>query len=121
MHERNILVAPYSREEVKKVMFNIGDLKATGPDGLHDVFYERFWHIIGEELTYEVLLAVNNRKVPTIVLIPKVENLEFITQFRPISLCNLIYKVISKRIANRLKTILPEILSPTQSTFFRVG
>jgi hypothetical protein len=64
MHERNILVAPYSREEVKKVMFNIGDLKATGPDGLHDVFYERFWHIIGEELTYEVLLAVNNRKVP---------------------------------------------------------
>lgn len=74
------LAKPYTREEVKKALYNIGDLKAPGPDGLHTVFYKRFWHIIGEDLTDEVLLAINTRKIPegwnntTIVLIPKVDN-----------------------------------------------
>jgi hypothetical protein len=119
----DILSAPYTREEVKKAMFNIGDLKAPGPDGLHAIFYKRFWHIIGEDLTDEVLLAVNSCTIPegwnntTIVLIPKVESPESITQFRPISLCNVVYKVISKLIASRLKKILPEVISPTQSAF----
>jgi hypothetical protein len=119
----DILMAPYSREEVKKAMFNISDLKAPGPDGLHAIFYKRFWHIIGEDLTDEVLRAVNNRIIPegwnntTIVLIPKVESPEFITQFRPISLCNVVYKVISKLIAKRLKRFLPDIIAPTHSAF----
>ena len=79
------LMKPYTREEVKRAMYNIGDLKAPGPDGLHAVFYKRFWHIIGEDLIDEVLMAMNNRNIPegwnntTIVLIPKVKNPEVIT------------------------------------------
>ena len=119
----DMLMAPYTREEVKKALFNIGDLKAPGPDGLHAIFYKRFWHIIGEDLTDEVLRAVNSRLIPegwnntTIVLIPKVDSPEYITQFRPIILCNMIYKVISKLLANWQKSILPEIIAPTQSAF----
>jgi hypothetical protein len=53
----------------------------------------------------------------TVVLIPKVDNPELITQFCPISLCNVIYKIISKMLASRLKEILPEVISPMQSAF----
>jgi hypothetical protein len=117
------LRAPYTREEVKKALFNIGDLKAPGPDGLHAIFYKRYWSLIGEELTDEVLSAINSGAIPegwnntNVVLIPKVDNPVSITQYRPISLCNVLYKVISKVLAARLKVILPEIISPTQSAF----
>lgn len=117
------LLSPFQAEEVRKVLFSIGDLKAPGPDGLHAVFYKRFWDMLGDDLVGEVLQAVNNSIIPegwndtTIVMIPKVENPDKVSQFRPISLCNIVYKVISKLLANRLKAILPEIISKHQSAF----
>ena len=108
---------------MKKALFSIGDLKAPGPDGLHAIFYKRFWSMLGDDLVKEVLHTVNTRVIPegwnrtTIVLIPKVETPEKVSQFRPISLCNVVYKVISKMLANRLRGILPEIISEHQSAF----
>ena len=96
----NALMAPYTAEEVQKALFNIGDLKAPGPDGLHAIFYKRLWSMLGEDLTEEVLKAVNTCSIPAvwtdiaIVMIPKVNSPEKASQFRPISLCNVVYKVI---------------------------
>jgi hypothetical protein len=108
---------------VKKALLKIGDLKAPGPNGLHAIFYKRFWHLLGDDLVHEVLAAVNNCVIPegwnntTIVMIPKIKTPEKVTQFKPISLYSVIYKVISKMIASRLRDLLSDIIGPNQSAF----
>ena len=73
------LLADFSAEEVKRALFVIGDLKALGPDGIHAIFYKRFWEMLGDDMVREVLNAVNTATIPegwndtTIVMIPKVE------------------------------------------------
>lgn len=110
-------------EEVKKALDSIGDLKAPRPDGMPSVFYKNFWEIVGGRVVQEVLGVLNGGPMPegwndtTIVLIPKVKNPSQVKDLRPISLCNVLYKLVSKVHANRLKQILPEIISPAQSAF----
>lgn len=60
----DLLTTTYTREEVCKALFQIGDMKAPGPDGLHAVFFKRFSHIVGDELTDEVIAAINGKKIP---------------------------------------------------------
>jgi hypothetical protein len=118
-----LLVREFSAEEVKAALDCIGDLKAPGLDGLPAVFYKSYWDIIGDRVTTEVLQVLNGGDIPPnwnetcVVLIPKVKNPERMRDLRPISLCNVIYKLVSKVLANRLKLILPEIIAPNQSAF----
>jgi hypothetical protein len=111
------LLAPFSADDVRKASFSIGDYKAPGPDGLHAAFYKKIWNVCDDEITQEVLQAVNSGVIPdgwndtTVVLIPKIDNPDLVTQYRPISLCNVIYKIISKMLALRLKGILPEVIA----------
>jgi hypothetical protein len=117
------LCAEYTEDEVKAAMFNIGDLKAPGLDGMPAIFYKRFWHILGEQVTMEVLNVLKGGQMPEgwndtmVVLIPKLSTPQNMKELRPISLCNVVYKVISKVITNRLKFILPDIIAPNQSAF----
>jgi len=117
------LIRPVTKEEVQQAIFQMGATKASGPDGLSGLFYQSQWHITHEDIfqlvnsffregTFDLELNLTH-----ITLIPKVTNPESISEFRPISLCNFSYKVITKVMANRLKPWLHLIISPEQSTF----
>ena len=98
-------------------------LKAPGPDGMPPLFYQNFWPLIGNVVTKTVLDFLNSGIIPPnfnethTVLVPKIEEPKRVTDYRPISLCNVVYKLASKAIANRLKKIFPIIISDTQSAF----
>ena len=124
---RAILEAEVTREEVKAALDHIGDLKAPGPDGMPSIVYKKHWYFMADKVVQEVLSVLNGGPMPegwndtTLVLIPKVKNPSRIKDLRPISLCNVIYKLVSKVIANRLKLILPDIISDNQSAFVPGG
>uniref|UniRef100_A0A8R7PBK5 Reverse transcriptase domain-containing protein n=1 Tax=Triticum urartu TaxID=4572 RepID=A0A8R7PBK5_TRIUA len=114
---------PFCADEVEKALFAMAPAKAPGADGFHAGFYQHHWSLIKEDVTRSVLNFLNGRHMPeainktVIVLIPKVKNPRNITQYRPISLCNVIYKICSKVLANRLREILDEIIAEEQSAF----
>jgi hypothetical protein len=58
------LIAPFIAEDVKKSVYSIGDLKAPDPDGLHALFYKKFWHLVGDDITQAVLKAINEKCIP---------------------------------------------------------
>lgn len=86
--------------------------------GLPSVFYKDCWDLVGGKGTSEGLAVLNVGLMPAdwnntnITHIPKVRRPEQVKDLRPISLCNVLYKIFSKVLANRLKVILPEIISP---------
>lgn len=118
------LLKPYSAEEISNALFQIGPLKAPGPDGLSGRFFQRNWQVLKEDVVRAVqeFFFSNGVMAPgvndtCIVLIPKVPYPETLKDFRPISLCNVIYKVVSKCLVNRLRPLLDSIISPHQSAF----
>ncbi|KAK2395425.1 hypothetical protein QL285_057163 [Trifolium repens] len=118
-----ILNRPFSADEVYKAMKQLKSNAAPGPDGLNAGFYQRYWDIIGQDITNYTLSILNQEGNPAninhthICLIPKHKQPKAPSDFRPIALCNVILKIVTKTIANRIKVILPSIISPHQSAF----
>ena len=117
------LLQPYTSDEVRVALFQMHPSKAPGSDGMSSFFFQKYWHIVGDSVSTAVLSVLNSSKLlrktnlKYISLIPKKKNPEKMSDYRPISLCNVLYKIISKVLANRLKTILPVIISDSQSAF----
>uniref|UniRef100_A0A2N9G3K6 Reverse transcriptase domain-containing protein n=1 Tax=Fagus sylvatica TaxID=28930 RepID=A0A2N9G3K6_FAGSY len=118
-----MLLHRFTEIEVVSAMKQMAPFKALGPDGMPPVFYQSYWHVVGPEVIQAVLDCLNTGKLlPSlnhtfVTLIPKIKNPKRVTDYRPISLCNVIYKLISKVLANRLKFFLPCVISETQSAF----
>lgn len=117
------LIRGVTEEEVKRAIFQMHPDKAPGPDGMTPAFFQKHWSVVGKEvvnmvrdffLTGELIDGINETNI---VLIPKKNNPVVVGDLRPISLCNVLMKVITKVIANRLKELLGRVVSDTQSAF----
>ena len=117
------LMRPFTHDEVKIALFQMHPSKAPSPDGMTALFFQKYWHLVGFDVSHAVLDFLNSGRMlgcinfTHIVLIPKVKNPQYMSQFRPISLCNVIYKIISKVLVNRMKVMLPTVISESQSAF----
>ena len=121
----NKLSVDFKAWEVHEAVKQMAPLKAPGPDGMPPIFFQNFWLLVGAEVTTFVLQFLNTATFPShlnhtfIFLIPKVKNPELVFEFRPISLCNVLYKIFSKVLANRLKKVLPALITKHQSAFIK--
>lgn len=119
------LLKPYSLEEVTIVLFHMKPHKAPGPDGIYPFFFQKYWHMLSNDVVqfmnefFHGSTPSNAVTDAAVVLIPKVQNPKAMSEFRPISLCNVLCKISLKTMANRLKELLPSIISKSQSAFIQ--
>lgn len=121
--EFGMLEAEFTEAEIKAVVKECDGNKAPGLDGFNMLCFQKFWKIMkGEVINFVKEFHKNGRLVKGInssfiTLIPKKETPIRRSNYRPISLVGSVYKVLAKLLANRLKAVLPHIISETQSTF----
>ncbi|XP_020269403.1 uncharacterized protein LOC109844697 [Asparagus officinalis] len=122
---RNELESPITNEEIKHAVFTISDEKAPGPDGYSASFFESTWNIISADMIKVVQEFFSSGKLlgslntTTITLIPKVLNPSSPSEFRPISCCNCVYKVISKVITARIQKVTGYLVNDAQCAFVK--
>ena len=117
------LIKPVDEKEIQHATFSMFLNTAPGVDGMSHLFFQRYWHIIKADLIHAITSFFHTRNLlksvneTLISLIPKVDNPVILSNFRPISLCSVLYKIISKILASRLKSVLHPCITPSQSAF----
>lgn len=97
--------------------------KSPGPNGMSPGFFQRFWDVVGGDVVnyykqfFETGRLAANANNTYVVLIPKKVNPDNMKDLRPITLCNVLYKIVAKVCANIMKCLLEGLISPTQRAF----
>ena len=112
-------------EELNSIVEYMEEYKAPSPGGFNVKFIKVCWEIVQNDLFKMVLKSQNCEKIGGstnsvfLALIPKEKDAISFDRFRPISLCNIGYKIITKIMAKRLKSILPRIIPENQGGFIK--
>ncbi|KAL8117764.1 hypothetical protein AgCh_015597 [Apium graveolens] len=118
-----MLTAEFSFEEFTLAIKQMHPDKASGPDVLNPAFFKSFWSIMGHGVFKYCKEWLRNKSFPgelnctNVVLIPKKEDASCLKDLRPIAMCNILYKILAKVLANRMKSILPFIILENQPAF----
>ncbi|XP_010530574.2 PREDICTED: uncharacterized protein LOC104807150 isoform X3 [Tarenaya hassleriana] len=114
-----------SEEEIRGVVFGLPNNKAPGPDGFPKEFYTETWSIVGGAVTKAVReffvtsTLLGQLNATSITLVPKKEGAKKLSDFRPISCCNTIYKVIATILTKRLRSVAQRLVSANQNAFLK--
>ncbi|XP_074277892.1 uncharacterized protein LOC141601503 [Silene latifolia] len=119
----SLMTSPLMEGDVFRELHGMDGSKSPGPDGITPRFFQVFWPQVGHLVTSAILrflntgVTLNEWNITHIVLLPKVDRPELVSQYRPISLCNVIYRLASKCLANLIKQVITSLISDTQEAF----
>lgn len=119
----NLCLRLFSAKEIKTAMFTIADDKSPGLDRFNAEFFTRHWEVIGTSVVDAVYIFFSTGHLlkewnhTLLVLIPKISPPVEVNNLRPISLCNVLYKCITKCMVNRMKSLLPSLIAGNHTTF----
>ena len=123
-HTENLdLIESITEEKIQHAIVQMNPYKALGVDGSGASFFQKYWTLLKDHMCLAVQDFFHSDKTLkefnhiSIALIPKVDNPETSSQFRPISLCNTFYKVIAKILVNRMRPFLKWLIQLTHSAF----
>ena len=112
------LVANFTIEEVEVALKQMAPLKAPGLDSMPPLFYQSYWSLLGFDVSHSIIHYLNLGVLPPalchsfITLIPKVKDPKYVSEFRPKSLSNALYRIFAKVLTNRLQDVLPHLRAP---------
>lgn len=119
------LVQQFTKEEIDAVIADLPYNKSPGPDGFNGEFLKKCWHLVAPDFYkliedfYNGNLCMRSINSSYITLVPKTDNPSMVGDFRPISLLNSTFKIITKLLAERLQKVILRLIHKNQYGFLR--
>ncbi|GLT36920.1 hypothetical protein SLA2020_112660 [Shorea laevis] len=116
-------MSPITDKKVKVAIFSMDAYKALGSDGFQPIFFQENWDVVGPSVCHLIKNAFKDggfeksMNDTLLCIMPNVDNPDKRSQLRPISVCNVIVKAITKIMVNQIRSFLDEVISPTYSSF----